>query len=113
MVVKVVIMHSIGSNFNICANCRYEWWLMKEAKKRNPDITLIGLPWAWPGWIGQGTVLPYENKTLTATYIMKWVKGAKEHHGLKIDYVGIWNERPYDIKYIETLRTVLNENGFR
>lgn len=20
----------------------YEWWLMKEAKKRNPDITLIG-----------------------------------------------------------------------
>lgn len=20
----------------------YEWWLMKEAKKRNPNITLIG-----------------------------------------------------------------------
>lgn len=21
----------------------YEWWLMKEAKKRNPNITLIGM----------------------------------------------------------------------
>lgn len=20
----------------------YEWWLMKEAKKRNPNITLVG-----------------------------------------------------------------------
>lgn len=20
----------------------YEWWLMKEAKKRNPNVTLIG-----------------------------------------------------------------------
>nr|CAB3248156.1 galactocerebrosidase [Phallusia mammillata] len=90
----------------------YEWWLMKEAKARNPDITLIGLPWTWPSWIGQGTVLPYENKTLTATYIMKWVKGAKEHHGLAINYVGIWNERPYNVEYIKTLRKVLDENGF-
>lgn len=23
----------------------YEWWLMKEAKKRNPNITLIGEWW--------------------------------------------------------------------
>ena len=27
----------------------YEWWLMVEAKKRNPDILLYGLPWAFPG----------------------------------------------------------------
>ena len=25
----------------------YELWLMTEAKKRNPDITLYGLPWAY------------------------------------------------------------------
>lgn len=24
----------------------YEWWLMKEAKKRNPNITLIGKKWS-------------------------------------------------------------------
>ncbi len=27
----------------------YEWWLMTEAKKRNPDVVLYGLPWAFPG----------------------------------------------------------------
>eukprot|EP01052_Picozoa_sp_SAG31_P018714 SAG31_NODE_1337_length_8738_cov_2.840954_5_plen_51_part_00 len=27
----------------------YEWWLLQEAKKRNPDIKLYGLPWAFPG----------------------------------------------------------------
>ena len=33
-------------------NRGYEWWLMKEAKKRNPDIKLYGLPWGWPGFLG-------------------------------------------------------------
>lgn len=31
-----------------------EWWLMEEAKARNPDIKLYGLSWAVPGWIGDG-----------------------------------------------------------
>ena len=26
----------------------YEWWLMKEAKARNPNIKLYGLPWSFP-----------------------------------------------------------------
>ncbi len=26
----------------------YEWWLMTEAKKRNPGVKLYGLPWAFP-----------------------------------------------------------------
>lgn len=32
----------------------YEWWLMTEAKKRNPSIKLYALPWAWPGWLRGG-----------------------------------------------------------
>ncbi|OPL20700.1 galactocerebrosidase-like x2 isoform, partial [Mytilus galloprovincialis] len=44
----------------------YEWWMMKEAKKRNPDILLYGLPWGWPGWIGNGTHNPYYNVNTTA-----------------------------------------------
>src|SRR3974377_1875267 len=32
----------------------YEWWLMKEAKARNPKIMLDILPWGAPGWIGSG-----------------------------------------------------------
>ncbi len=27
----------------------YEWWLMTEAKARNPGIVLYGLPWSFPG----------------------------------------------------------------
>src|SRR5947207_2771629 len=32
----------------------YEWWLMKEAKKRNPKIILDCLAWGAPYWVGKG-----------------------------------------------------------
>uniref|UniRef100_A0A8C5R9Z1 Galactocerebrosidase n=1 Tax=Leptobrachium leishanense TaxID=445787 RepID=A0A8C5R9Z1_9ANUR len=89
----------------------YEWWLMKEAKKRNPNITLIGLPWAYPGWIGNGKNWPYDQPDVTAYYVVSWIIGAKQYHDLDIDYVGIWNERPFDIKYIKLLRYTLDKNG--
>ncbi|XP_076461151.1 galactocerebrosidase-like isoform X2 [Babylonia areolata] len=89
----------------------YEWWLMVEAKKRNPNIKLYGLPWGFPGWIGEGTRNPYHNPEVTADYIVCWIKGAKAHYNLTIDYVGIWNERPYNITYIKTLRRVLDARG--
>jgi len=67
----------------------YEWWLMKEAKKRNPDIILDALAWGAPGWIGDGNYYSQDG----ADYMVKFLKGAKEHHGLEINYVGIWNEK--------------------
>ena len=33
------------NNETVDLNTGYEWWLMSEAKKRNPDIKLYGLPW--------------------------------------------------------------------
>ncbi|XP_076075619.1 galactocerebrosidase-like isoform X2 [Mytilus galloprovincialis] len=90
----------------------YEWWMMKEAKKRNPDILLYGLPWGWPGWIGNGTHNPYYNVNTTAVYIIKWIQGAKKYHDLDINFVGIWNELAYSIEYIKTLRRSLDQNGF-
>src|SRR5450432_2143593 len=30
----------------------YEWWLMAEAKKRNPALTLDGVAWGCPYWVG-------------------------------------------------------------
>ncbi|XP_021369107.1 galactocerebrosidase-like isoform X2 [Mizuhopecten yessoensis] len=86
----------------------YEWWLMTEAKKRNPDILLYGLPWAFPGWLGDGGDNPYTNVTRTAEYVTRWLLGAKKFYNLSIDYIGIWNERPYDISYIKTLRKSLD-----
>ncbi|XP_006785920.1 galactocerebrosidase isoform X1 [Neolamprologus brichardi] len=89
----------------------YEWWLMKEAKKRNPNITLIGLPWAFPGWVGRGKNWPYDYPDVTATYVVNWILGAKQYHDLDIQYVGIWNERSFDIKYIKLLRYTLDKSG--
>ena len=46
---------------------------MKEAKKRNPDIKLYGLPWAFPGWVGNGTGSPFaDGGALTSNYILQW-----------------------------------------
>src|SRR3954467_9737232 len=30
----------------------YEWWLMAEARRRNPAIQLGALAWGAPGWVG-------------------------------------------------------------
>uniref|UniRef100_A0A663DL91 Galactocerebrosidase n=1 Tax=Aquila chrysaetos chrysaetos TaxID=223781 RepID=A0A663DL91_AQUCH len=79
----------------------YEWWLMKEAKKRNPKIKLIGLPWTFPAWIGKGENWPYDYPDVTAYYIVSWILGAKQYHDLDIDYIGIWNERAFSSKYIK------------
>ena len=62
-------------------------WLMTEAKKRNPNIKLYGLPWAFPAWVGNGTGNPYAFPDLTSSYVVKWVDGAKTVYGLDIDYV--------------------------
>ncbi|KAH9490030.1 hypothetical protein Btru_045075 [Bulinus truncatus] len=91
----------------------YEWWLMMEAKKRNPDIKLYGLPWTFPGWIGQGTQNPYLNVEQTANYIVRWINGAKTTYDLTIDYIGIWNERNYSVEYIKTLRKTLDQRGYQ
>ncbi|XP_047395663.1 galactocerebrosidase isoform X2 [Sciurus carolinensis] len=91
----------------------YEWWLMEEAKKRNPNIILIGLPWSFPGWLGNGFNWPYVNLELTAYYIVSWILGAKRYHDLDIDYIGIWNERSFDSNYIKVLRRMLDSQDLQ
>ncbi len=88
-------------------NRGYEWWLMKEAKKRNPAIILDSLAWGAPGWIGNGK---YYSQDM-ADYVVKFIKGARRVHGLDIQYTGIWNERAYDITWIKLLRKTLDANG--
>ena len=79
----------------------YEWWVMREAKRRNPSIKLYGLSWGFPAWVAEGGSSPLTNST--ASYITKWLTGARDVHGLHIDYVGIWNERSYSREYIHAL----------
>ena len=61
----------------------YEWWLMKEARARNPDIKLYGLPWGWPGWLDPAATPdkqaknPFADPKVTANYTLAWLLGAK------------------------------------
>lgn len=85
----------------------YEWWLMEEARKRNPRILIEALQWGAPGWIGNGHFYSEDN----ARFVVAFVKGAQQYHGVDVDYVGVWNERMYDTGYIKLLRKVLDANG--
>ncbi len=92
-------------------NCTrgYEWWLMKEARQRNPHILLDTLAWGAPAWIGNGT---YYSQDM-ANYVVKFLQGAKKYYGLDINYTGCWNERPYNAEWLILLRKTLDENGLR
>ncbi|WAR21520.1 GALC-like protein [Mya arenaria] len=68
---------------------------------RNPDIFLYCLPWAFPAWVGAGKRDPYHKPELTATYVIKYIQGARKYYNLTMDYVGIWNERAYNSNYIK------------
>ena len=93
----------------------YEFWLMREAKGRNPDLQLQGLVYAWPGFIGNATTpapqWPFTDAAANAraaAYVTAWVAGARAAHNLSIDFVGIWNERLYTKDYVLALRRALD-----
>ncbi len=85
----------------------YEWWLMEEARKRNPRILIEALQWGAPGWIGNGHFYSEDN----ARFVAAFVNGARHYHGVDVDYVGVRNEVMYDTGYIKLLRKVLDESG--
>ena len=63
-----------------------EWWMMQQAKRRNPDIKLAGLLWSAPGWFDGGLWSDDQ-----VTYLVDWL-GCARQHGLTIDYLGGANE---------------------
>jgi hypothetical protein len=90
-------------------NRGYEWWLMKEALKRNPNIILDALAWGAPGWIGNGNLYSQEG----ADYFVSFLLGAKREHDLDIRYIGIWNEREFDTEWIKLFRETLDDKGLQ
>ena len=87
----------------------YEWWLMQQARARNPAILLDSLAWGAPGWIGSGT---YYSQDM-ANYVAKFLNGAKTVYGLNINYTGVRNETGNDVAWIKLLRATLDTNGLQ
>lgn len=86
----------------------YEWWLMAEAKKRNPKVATYALSWGVPGWIGDGNYFSDDN----IRYQTAFVAGAKSEYNISVDYIGIWNERPWgNAEYVLKLRQSLDSIG--
>ncbi len=78
----------------------YEWWLMAEAHKRNPNIILEILPWGAPGWVGamsNGKATLYT--PAMAGYVADFIKTAKRDYGLDIALPG-FGMRRYSISAI-------------
>lgn len=91
-------------------NCNrgYEWWLMEQAKARNPAIKIYALAWGAPGWIGNGTFF----STDMINYYVSFLDCAKNSHSLTVDYLGGWNERGFDKGWYENLKSTLNSRGY-
>jgi hypothetical protein len=97
------IEHTQGT---VDCDAGYGWWLMEQAKARNPALELYALAWGAPGWTRSFL------SRRTITYILQWLRCARGH-GLEIDYLaGDQNESPYDHTWTERLRRSLDAAGF-
>ena len=92
-------------------NCSrgYEFWLMKQAKLRNPRVKTYGLIWGAPGWINNQTGF-YGADLLE--YQLSWLRCANDTHGVEVDWIGLWNERPDNFEYMKALRKAIGAAGF-
>lgn len=102
----------------------YMWWEMREAKRRNPAITLDGAAWSAPGWLGtQGAVFEQSTSAYyqgdraffsqdTADYYASWLRGLRSVYGLEFDAIGIRNEKGASYDFAKALRTTLDANDF-
>jgi galactosylceramidase len=109
----------------------YEHTLMIEARRRNPAIFLDVLQWGAPDWIGdldhpdQGNPndLPWEQRVPrnqrkfftqdNADFIATYLGGLREHHGLDVNFCGVWNEMHCDTEWVKRLRRTLDARGLQ
>jgi hypothetical protein len=90
----------------------YEWWLMQQARARNPNITLDCLAWGAPGWIGNGN---YYSQDM-CNYIVSFLNGAQTNYGLTINFTGTHNEAALATTataWMKQLRSTLNATGLQ
>lgn len=86
----------------------YTWWILREARKRNPSLTLTGMAWSAPGWIGNGNFWSQD----AADYYVKWLAGLRSVYGLELNAIGLRNEKGVSFDFAKKLRATLNAGGF-
>ncbi len=89
----------------------YEFDIARQALAINPELKLYGLQWGAPGWVGKnGSLFTHAD----IGYLLDWL-GCAAHRGLKISYLGGWNERDdgSHAGWFHRLRAALNAHGYR
>lgn len=85
----------------------YEWWLMKQAKMRDPTLTLDGVAWGAPNWVGNSNFY----STDMQHYNIEYIKGLKSTYGINLDAIGCRNENGVNYTWVEQMKDSLTKNG--
>ncbi len=85
----------------------YEWWIMSEAKNRNPTITLEANAWGCPRWVGDNNFWSQD----MCDYYASWIKGLKSVYDINLDAVGCRNEKGVNEDFVKKFRATLSKNG--
>ena len=85
----------------------YTWWVLCEAKKRNPQLSLDATGWSAPAWVGH-----YWSQDM-ADYYVSWLQGLRSVYGIEMDAIGCHNEKGTSYDFAKMLRKKMNERGFK
>lgn len=84
----------------------YTWWVMREAKRLNPHLSLDATSWSAPQYVGN-----FWSDDMVDYYIA-WMQGLRQVHGLELDALGCHNEKGYSYDFAKNMRRAMNERGF-
>ena len=62
----------------------YEFWLLQEARRRNPSIKTYALSWASPYWVGNQTGYYSDDEI---AYHIRWLNCTRQYDIGSIDYM--------------------------
>ena len=84
----------------------YTWWILREAKQRNPQLSLDATGWSAPAWVGH-----FWSQDM-ADYYVDWLQGLRSVYGIEMDAIGCHNEKGYSNDFAKALRRTMNARGF-
>lgn len=84
----------------------YTWWVMNEARKRNPALNLDATAWSAPAWVGD-----FWSQDMVDYYI-SWLAGLEAEHGIRPDALGCHNEKGWSGDFAKALKKAMVANGF-
>ena len=87
----------------------YEFWFMRAAKDRNPNMILEYLPWSFPGYLK-----PNIYTKESAEYFVTFLDVAKRDWGLDIDWVAAAENENYTDRdwLVNEVRPMLDARGY-